>query len=121
MTRRLALGSLMACLLALGACSGNAAPPYAACGGSDDCTAEADACYRLSFTRADGSLADGRFCSAECASDASCPDDGVCLSLAADTSRRTICYAPCATSSDCFAGLRCTMVSGAGVAAVCMP
>ena len=117
MTRTL---SLMA-MLTLSACASTTAPPYAECGGSGNCAGPADTCYRLRFTRSDGSAADGKFCSAACSADATCPDDGVCLALAGDASGRSICYAPCASSADCYAGLRCTAVTGARVPSVCMP
>ncbi|NCQ59472.1 MAG: hypothetical protein GW913_02235 [Myxococcales bacterium] len=107
--------------LAALSCGGDQAPPYAQCGGSNDCSADADTCYRLQYQRSDGSQADGRFCSLPCDAATPCPDDGVCLSLAADPSALTICYAPCDVAEDCYAGLRCTPVDGASVASVCMP
>lgn len=106
------------CLLA--SCA-DVAPPYASCGGSDDCGAGADACYRVAFTRSDGSAADGRFCSRSCSSDTDCAAGGVCLSLAGDGSGTAICYAPCSVSADCYAGLRCTPTTGAAAGSVCMP
>lgn len=112
---------IVAALLTLAACGGDIAPPYAECGGSDDCAAPSDACYRLRFSRSDGTMADGKFCSAVCTSDAMCPDEGVCLALAGDASGQTICYAPCTSAAACYAGLRCTSVRGASVASVCMP
>ncbi|NOY91737.1 MAG: hypothetical protein GXP55_11125 [Deltaproteobacteria bacterium] len=121
MNRGVARSGLMILFVAMVAACGDMAPPYARCGGSDDCNSEADTCYRLRFQRGDGTEADGRFCSQGCDAETLCPEGGVCLALTADASGTMICYAPCDVAEDCYAGLRCTPVDGADVASVCMP
>lgn len=102
----------LAMTLALSAC-GSSSPPYAACVDDLDCPAPSDACYRLLFTRSDGSEADGRMCSAGCATDADCPEGGACLALEGDGAERFFCAQRCAVSADCYAGFACTEVEGA--------
>ena len=108
-------------LLALAGC-GSGAPPYAECVDELDCPAPSDGCYQLRFTRTDGTEADGNMCSATCASDAECPEEGACVALDGDPETRFFGAARCATSSDCYAGFACTMVEGAdGVMRLCLP
>jgi len=113
--------SVLALLLSLPGCA-DGAPPYAACGGDSDCDAPSGGCFRVLLTRTDGTQGDASFCSERCATDATCPSDGACLALEADTAGTFICYARCETSAECFTPLRCTPVEGApGVSSVCMP
>jgi hypothetical protein len=104
--------------LSLAGC-GSGAPPYAACVDDLDCGAPSDACYRLLFTRSDGTEADGSLCSVACASDADCPEGGACVALGEDPT--FFCASPCAVSSDCYAGFACTMVSGDRTMQLCLP
>lgn len=112
MTRALAPLALVWLVALLGGCGANA-PTYAGCTDDLDCASAPDACYRVLFTRTDGSEADGSFCSLECASDADCPEDGACVALDGDPERRFFCADRCAASADCYAGLACTAVEGA--------
>ena len=113
-------GSTALALLLLTAC-GSSSPPYAACVDDLDCPAPSEACYRLRYTRDDGSEADGRMCSAGCASDADCPEGGACLALADDPTGTFFCAQRCEASADCYAGLACTMVDGTQTMRVCLP
>ncbi|HJL17000.1 MAG TPA: hypothetical protein RMH99_15150 [Sandaracinaceae bacterium LLY-WYZ-13_1] len=103
---------VLAGALALTGC-GAGAPTYAACTDDLDCSEPSDACYRLRFTRTDGTEADGRLCSLGCASDADCPEGGACVALDGDPEARFFCAARCETSTDCYAGFACTRVEGA--------
>lgn len=114
MRRALALALLLA------GC-GTSSPPYAACVDDLDCPAPSDACYRLRFTRSDGTEADGRMCSAGCATDADCPEGGVCLALEGDPGETFFCAQRCEVSAHCYAGLACTMVDGERTMQVCLP
>lgn len=107
--------------LLLTAC-GSGAPPYAECVDDLDCDAPSMACYAVRLTRSDGSEGDGAFCSADCTSDADCPEGGVCLSLEGDPSGRFFCVDRCTGSGDCYAPFVCTAVEGdASSMQVCLP
>lgn len=108
------MSARVALLLSLGlAACGSGAPPYAGCVDDLDCPAPSDGCYRLLFTRSDGTEADGRLCSLGCASDAECPEEGACVALAGDPGATFFCAQRCAASADCYAGFACTAVDGA--------
>lgn len=113
--------ALSAALLVLCAC-GTDAPPYAGCTEGDDCGDGSDGCYSVMVDRSDGTEETGALCTRRCETDADCPDDGVCLALAGDSSGTQVCWATCDVALDCYAGLRCTGVDGApGVASICLP
>ncbi len=115
--RGLGLRSLLFAL-ALGACA--SAPMYAPCDDSRDCDEPADRCYRLRFTRSDGTDGDGTLCSKRCDADEDCPGGGTCLALAGDPDANFLCFEACGGDT-CFAGHVCTAVDGAMTAAVCLP
>lgn len=114
--RGLALPALW--LLILGACAST--PMYAPCDESRDCEGPADRCYRLRFTRTDGTEGDGTLCSKRCDADADCPGGGTCLALAGDPEGTFICFEPCA-GDVCYEGHACTAVDGASTDAICLP
>lgn len=114
------LACVLLCSAGLASC-GSGAPPYAVCVDDLDCSAPSDACYALRFTRSDGTDAEGAFCSATCARDEDCPEDGVCVALEGDPSERFFCAARCASAMDCYAGLACTEVEGAAAMRLCLP
>ncbi len=116
----LALALVALAASAMAGCS-SSEPTYAACVGQHDC-ASPDACYRLLFTRTDGSNGEGNFCSRPCASDRDCPGAGTCLGFAADTAHNYLCMAGCDDTHPCPYGLLCTPVDGAASArSVCLP
>lgn len=115
---KLALASLA---VLLSTACGSSSPPYAACVDDLDCPAPSDGCYRLRFTRDDGTEADGAMCSAGCATDDDCPEDGACLALEGDPTATFFCAQRCAVSGDCYAGSACTMVDGERTMDVCLP
>jgi hypothetical protein len=88
------------------------APPYARCGGDVACAM--GACTEVSYTRDDGSSAEGSFCSSTCATDADCPDEGACIALDHDPTHTFFCVARCTAAGDCYAGLACTSVVAPG-------
>jgi hypothetical protein len=109
-------------LLSLAIGCGTNAPTYAACDYAEDCPAPSDGCYRLLFTRSDGTEADGNLCTLSCASDDDCPDDGACLALDGDPAETFFCAQRCVDSMECFSGFRCTTIEGAPAAMqVCLP
>lgn len=110
-------GALLA--LALVGC-GSGSPTFASCVDDVDCADPADACYRLRFTRSDGSAADGTLCTRECVSDADCGPDALCIGLDGDPSGAFFCAARCEASGDCFADFVCTPLDGT-TGAACLP
>ena len=99
---------------------GAGAPTYADCVDELDCADRADTCFRLLFDRSDATVGDGNLCTRECAADADCPGDGVCIALAGDPTATFFCASPCAASADCYAGFACTSV-GSMDTALCLP
>lgn len=96
-------------------------PMYGPCESGDKCGGEADGCFRLRFTRSDGSEGDGNLCTRRCGSDADCPGMGACLALAGDPDANFICLETCSGDETCFEGQSCTLVSGASVDRACLP
>jgi len=111
------LGALVA--VALVGC-GAGAPTFAGCADDLDCADAADTCYRLRFTRSDGSDADGNLCTRACATDADCGSNALCIALEGDPSGTFFCAARCEVSADCYADFVCTPLDGASAAA-CLP
>jgi hypothetical protein len=100
-------------IFALSACAPTA-PPYAACEVQEDCAMpESEGCFELRFARTDGTEAMGAMCTSECATDADCVEPGVCITLEGDASMTFFCAQACVDPDDCYAGLRCTAVTGA--------
>lgn len=98
---------------------GAGAPPYAECVDDLDCP---NTCYRLLFTRSDGTEATGQFCSNACEGDADCPEGGACIGLEGDPADSLFCVARCETSADCYVGLACTQLEGAAeLERACLP
>lgn len=105
--------------LVLTACAST--PPYARCDGNTSCAM--GACTNVAYTRSDGTEASGSFCTNACHADADCPDEGVCIGLAHDTTHTFFCVKRCTTSTDCTTGLACTaLTTGDGVTlSGCLP
>ncbi|MCB9597794.1 MAG: hypothetical protein H6719_34070 [Sandaracinaceae bacterium] len=110
----------LASALLLAAC-GAGAPTFADCADDLDCADAADTCYRLLFDRTDGTSADGNLCTHECATDADCGADGLCIALDGDPSASFLCARRCTVSADCYADFVCTPLDGAMDLAACLP
>lgn len=83
--------------------------PYAydLCGSDDDCPVGTD-CWDITVDYGDAIVSDS-FCSAECQSDAECPDGGACQSAVFGT---PLCYQRCAFDDECVDGSACVDVVG---------
>lgn len=94
-------------VLLLTACA--SAPPYAHCGGDVACAM--GSCFELTYTRSDGTTADGNVCTNECHADADCVDGGACVGFQHDASGRFFCVERCMQTSDCHTPLACTTLT----------
>jgi hypothetical protein len=102
------LRALAITLLALApSCSARSEAPYGQCRASSMCSEASPLCIAFR-NRADGSNAP--LCTRECATNAECPDDGVCVEILAG-GYRSLCMQRCVGTANCpFAGGFCADV-----------